>query len=396
MKSLRIYLFSLLSLLMLSPAIAQDDTERFMDRGREAYFDRDYDRAVSYFEEVAQIDAYYKDLYEFRGNAFFKLGEYREAELDYLEAIELLPKPDRGSSRRVGDDLVLLDPNGDEDLNQRYARLYNNLAVVRFKMGKRTAAEKAFETARNYDPDSEVIRDNERSADYDRSNELEIVDEATMNKRKKKGRDSRSDKTQRGYENEFNRRPVSLWEPSDRDAYSMMIDVRAAREEEVARDEMDDPDPKDENIFDRLLKPKVFIKRKVGKRGKTYKNPDFLGASQNYLDIERVVITDRSTFVRIKVSNASRDSHWVSLAPKSSSEAFKIVGRGSNRHKTYKLRNVKDMAFYPNTTELKPNGYQYFTLEFERIDDNIGFINIVEGKNQRNGAWNFYQIDLRR
>ncbi|MEL6256175.1 MAG: hypothetical protein AAFR87_29495, partial [Bacteroidota bacterium] len=163
-----------------------------------------------------------------------------------------------------------------------------------------------------------------------------------------------------------------------------------------ARDEMDADDPKDENIFDRLLKPKVFIKRKVGKRGKTYKNPKFLGASQNYLDIERVVITDRSTFVRIKVSNASRDSHWVSLAPKSSSEAFKIVGRGSNRHKTYKLRNVKDMAFYPNTTELKPNGYQYFILEFERIDDNIGFINIVEGKNQRNGAWNFYQIDLRK
>ncbi|MEL6253343.1 MAG: tetratricopeptide repeat protein [Bacteroidota bacterium] len=253
MKSLRIYLFGLLSFLILSPAIAQDETERFMDRGREAYFDRDYERAVYYFEEVAQIDTYYKDLYEYRGNAFFKLGEYREAELDYLEAIELLPKPDRGSSRRVGDDFVLLDPNGDEDLNQRYARLYNNLAVTRFKMGKRTAAEKAFETARNYDPDSEIIRDNERSADYDRSNELQIVDEASINKRKKNGRDSSSDKAKRGYENEFNRRPVALWEVSDRDAYSMMIDVREAREEEVARDEMDADDPKDENIFSLLF-----------------------------------------------------------------------------------------------------------------------------------------------
>ncbi len=359
------------------PMHAQDnDAERFMERGKEAYFDRDYDRAVSYFEEVAQIDPYHKDLYQFRGNAFYKLGEYREAELDYLEAIKLLPQPERGSSRRVGDKWILLDPGGEEDLNKRYSLLYNNLAVTRFKLGKRTAARKAFDTALEYDPESYVAKENERSASFDRGGNLLIEDEVKVNKRIR-GEDEgggfgrRTASGGQSYENEYNRRPVSPWK--------------------INRD-----DRKNENFLDKLLKPAPFINRTVRRKGKTYRKPDFLGATQSYLSIDRVVIRDKSTYVTIKVENENSSSYWISLAPRNSSEAFKLIGRSTGGHKEYKLKSIKNMAQYPHTTELKPNDDLYFTLEFDRIADNIGIVNIIEGRNQRASAWNFYQIDLRR
>ncbi|MEM6803969.1 MAG: tetratricopeptide repeat protein [Bacteroidota bacterium] len=392
------YILSLLILSFIFPLFGQDDdAKRFMEKGKDAYFDKNYDRAVSYFEEVALIDPNFEDLYEYRGNTFYKLGEFREAELDYLEAIKQLPKPDRGSSRRIGDDnFVLLDPGGEEDLNKRYSRIYNNLAVARFKMGRRSAARQAFDMALEYDPDSYIAKENEKSANYNRTSQLQIEDENT--KRKRENRDSRSSRTskEKGYENEFNRRPVSLWKPDDREAYTRMLDLREDREEAVARDENEEEEPQRETVLDRWFGEKVFIKRKVGKRGKTYRRPDFLGASQQYLSIDRVFINSGSTYVTVKVENTNSSSYWISLAPKASSEAFKIVGRGSNRHKSYKLKAIKDVAYYPNTTELKPNGTLYFTLEFERIADNIGFINIVEGKNQRDSAWNFYEVDLRK
>jgi len=400
MISARNYLLSLLALCFFLPMQAQkDDAARFMERGKDAYFDRDYDRAISYFEEVAQIDAYHKDLYQFRGNAFFKIGEFREAELDYLEAIKLLPKPDRGSSRRVGDDLILLDPGGSEDLNKRYSLLYNNLGVTRYKLGRRSAAMTAFDTALEYDPESYVARENDRSASFSRSDQLQIEDQVTINKRVR-GEDEiisgrRYGSREQSYENEFNRRPVSAWKIDERESYEQMIDLREAREEEVAEEENDSDSPQKENFLDRFLKPKPFTSRTVKRNGKTYRKPDFLGATQSYLSIEKVLIRDRSTYVTIKVENTNSSSYWISMAPKSSSEGFKIVGRGTGGHKEYQLKSIKDMAQYPHTTELKPDGELYFTLEFDRIADNIGFINIIEGKNQRESAWNFYQVDLR-
>ena len=188
MINLKRYILSLLVLSLLFPVYGQDDdAERFMEKGKDAYFDRNYDRAISYFEEVAQIEPNFDDLYEYRGNAFYKLGEFREAELDYLEAIKQLPKPDRGSSRRIGDDnFVLLDPGGEEDLNKRYSRIYNNLAVARYKMGRRSAAREAFDLALEYDPDSYIAKENEKSANYNRSSQLQIEDENTKRKREEK------------------------------------------------------------------------------------------------------------------------------------------------------------------------------------------------------------------
>lgn len=401
MKLQKNYLLSLLAVCFLFPLQAQNnDAKRFMERGKDAYFDRDYDRAISYFEEVAQIDPYFKDLYQYRGNSFFKLEEFREAELDYLEAIKQLPKPDKGSSRRRGGDLILLDPGGEEDLNKRYSLLYNNLGVTRFKLGKRTAANTAFDTALDYDPDSQVALDNERSASYNRSNQLIIEDEVDI-KKARRGEDGKSAgrrtaSNSQSYESEFNKRPVSPWKPDPEDSYTQMLDLREDREEAVARDEISKDERKKESVLDRLLKPKVFIKRNVRRKGKTYRKPDFLGATQNYLSIDRVVIRDKSTYVTIKVANENSNSHWISMAPRSSSEAFKIVGRSSSGHKVYKLKSIKNMAQYPNTTELKANDDLYFTLEFDRIADNIGIINIIEGKNQRESAWNFYQVDLRK
>lgn len=400
MRLYRNYLLSLLAMCLMLPLQAQkEDAKRFMERGKDAYFDRDYDRSIDYFEEVAQIDPYYKDLYQYRGNAFFKIGEFHEAELDYLEAIKLLPKPDRGSSRRVGDDLILLDPGGEEDLNKRYSLLYNNLGVTRFRLGKRSASIEAFDMALEYDPDSYVAKENDRNASFNRSNQLQIEDEVVSNKKVRGKNNTGSGRTssgQQSYENEFNRRPISVWRPDTEDSYSQMLDLREEREEAVARDEMSKDESRKENVLDRWLKPSVFIKRNVKRRGKTYKRPDFLGATQNYLSIDRVVIRDKSTYVTIKVENTDSDSYWISMAPKNSSEAFKIVGRGTSGHKTYKLRSIKNMAQYPHTTELKPNDELYFTLEFDRIADNIGIINIIEGKNQRASAWNFYQVDLRK
>ena len=52
------------------------------------------------------------------------------------------------------------------------------------------------------------------------------------------------------------------------------------------------------------------------------------------------------------------------------------------------------MATYPATTPLKPGEEVTFTLEFEKIPDTLGFVNLVEGERQDSEAWHFFEIDL--
>ena len=380
------------------PEVLAQNAQDYMNSGIDSYFDAKYEEALRHFNRVERLDPEYPDLYVYRGNAYYMLGDYQNAELDYNLALDKLPKPNRSSSN--------LSRAEAEGLNRRYAVVYNNLGVVQYLLGDRSLADEDFEIALDFDPDFRLAALNARNATSGRGNELDIQDMGGRNSRADYGRrttrddryaDNRYNDDRYRQRDNYNRtdpgeRPnIGLAPSNPRKQRKNTEDLREVRQENW--EDVVSPE-EDETFLDKLFKSKPFIKRSVSRRGKTYKRPDFGLATQSYISVEFVKIVDRSTFVTIKVMNPDRQSYDINVAPKNDRNAYRIVARTASGHKEYALRRIANIYESPRTTELRAGVPLYFTLEFERIADNIGYINIVEGDKQSETAWNFYQVDL--
>ena len=396
-------LYSLLLPLLtfgFSPEVLAQTAREYMDSGIDAYFDARFEEALRHYNRVERMDAEYPDLYVYRGNTYYMLGDYQNAELDYELALDKLPKP----NNRSASNLTRAEA---EALNQRYAVVYNNLGVVLYLLGDRNLADEDFEIALDFDPDFRLASLNARNASSGRGNQLDIQDMGARNTNNDYGRRTSRDRyedNRNPYISQRNRgrdrfertdpglRPNIGYEPvnprKQRNSTEDLRDTRKENWEDTVNPEGND------NFIDKLFKSKPFIKRSVSRRGKTYKRPDFKLATQSYISIEVVKIVDRSTFVTIKVMNPERDSYDINIASKNDPNAYRIIARTASGHKTYPLKRISNIYETPRTTELRPGVPLYFTLEFDRIEDTIGYINIVEGENQTETAWNFYQVDL--
>ncbi|TAE55543.1 MAG: hypothetical protein EAZ89_05570, partial [Bacteroidetes bacterium] len=83
----------------------------------------------------------------------------------------------------------------------------------------------------------------------------------------------------------------------------------------------------------------------------------------------------------------------VSIAAPGSDDSYFISDRGGSSL-NLKLKSIEGMATYPRTLRIEAKATALFTLEFPKIPDNVGYINLIEGKGTTGNEWNFYGIDL--
>ncbi len=356
---------------------AQDQASLFEKRGKEAFLAGRFQESIDHFSQAIQLKPGYMAL-TYRGNAYLILKNYSSAEKDLARAIDYYLRsgvyraPQKGF--QMGPMLVI-QPGQTEEIS--LAMIYNNRGIARYFQGNGQEAIEDFNSALEIDPGLQTAIQNRNAARLG----LGLPNTPSTG----------STTSNPEWRNEYNRlsRPVSV--PSPRDPQASLTaseDLRELRAIIV----------NDEGGSRGLFGPRVpqeFSGRTIPKKGKFYRSPGLKAKSQSYIFIENIKITDQSTFVRLRVENQEEKDFLVSLEGKGSPGAFYLTDRSGSQRSIYNLKRiVEGISTYPKTTSLKPGVPLYITLEFEKIPDTLGYINMIEGSKENGQAWNFYQVDL--
>ncbi|MEO1448718.1 MAG: tetratricopeptide repeat protein [Bacteroidota bacterium] len=381
-------LLSLLVICCLQFTWAQT-AQQFMRNGLSALEDRQYNDALRYFEDVLRLDPDFPGAAESRGNVLFAMGEYPEAERAYSDALEiyLRKKYDRtGRGTQIErDGLVVVGPNTGAPSSGSLAAVYNNRGVARYQQGYKNEALRDFEEALRLDSNFEAARRNMQMVDRGYAdNRNSGTNGGTTNDRYRLPRDRRNSSSPRvsaRYE-----RPVNRIAPS-----KTKIDAESIEDFREDRIEILDLNGSSRGG---LFKPKKFESRRVGSRGKTYREPAVAGQTANYVEVTSVIIKPTSTLVTLTISNPDQRAYEVALDPPRSAGAFFLTGRTSASNQKFRLKNLQGVSIYPRTTKLAKGETLTVKLEFPKIPDTMGYVNLVEGSKDREDAWNFYGINL--
>lgn len=369
----RFYYLLFTGIFLFTPSLFAQPVNASLDQGVLHYQSNRFADAIREFERAKKTDPENPVIYEYIANTYYKMQAFESAENYYTEAInkyyQILKNSRQADIFRDGG-LVLLEPGSSS--RTTYAMLYNNRGVTRVKLNKSWEAGRDFEEALSIDPGLTIAKDNLNFAKTGQSPTSSVP---------------RGDNYNRpNGPNYTYSRPISVPQPMDqgtkKEQSAVVREERAASVEEGRT-----------SVFD-IFKPKPFEKRSVPSRGKVYKLPPVGASSHNYLTIESVHIMPNATLITIKVRNDERKPFDVSIADRNSDEAFFITDRSGAKRTTYKMKNATGISFYPRTTELKPGESIVFTVEFPKIPDDMGFINLIEGNTQAGQEWNFYNIDL--
>lgn len=366
----RYWLFSMILFLWMQSASAQD-ASYYLQRGIETYRASRYEEALRLFDRALQSDPNSAEAYLYRGNCQFILRRYREAETDYTSALEnsyrARPESTGGSYRTEG--VTILEPNPQARDREVYALLYNNRGAARYLQGRREDALRDFDLALDFSPSLELARENRSLV----TGTNRITDPYPTN-----------DGPSRG---------AALGRPLDPMQWD---DVDELQDQAISlRDYREDGRL---SGFAGLIQPRPFVKRTVPRKGKIYKLPNVAAASQSYIQILEVVITDRETQVKVAVENKEGKGYYARIFPPGRPESYVLVDRqpdGSSGAR-YELLKVDGIATDGGGTMIRPGEIIEFTLTFRKIDDRIGYLHLVEGNLQIDSAWNFYHIDLTR
>ncbi|MEZ4776298.1 MAG: tetratricopeptide repeat protein [Bacteroidia bacterium] len=373
MNQNRFYYLLFTGIILFTQPIFAQPVNPSLDQGILYYQSNRFADAIREFDRAKKIEPENPVIYEYIANTYYKMQAYESAENYYTDAInkyyQILKNSRQADIYRDGG-LVLLEPGSSSRTS--YAMLYNNRGVTRVKLNKSWEAARDFDEALNIDPGLTIAKDNLNFAKTGQATTASVPRGDNYNRA--------------GGPNYTYSRPISVPQPVDPSSKKeQSVDVREERLAAI--------DEGRTSVFD-IFKPKPFEKRNVPSRGKVYKLPTVGARSHNYLTIESVHIMPNATLITIKVLNEERKPFDVSIADRNSDEAFFITDRSGAKRTTYKMKNATGINFYPRTTELKPGESLVFTLEFPKIPDDMGFINLIEGNNQIGQEWNFYNIDL--
>ena len=146
------YILLLLLLFSSFPAVAQINTDRVMNIGRNALYFEDYILSMQYFNQVIKVKPYMAEPYFYRGVAKLSLDDFKGAEEDCTLCIERNPfivnaYQVRGIARQnLGDYQGAID---DYTEGLRYApedrTFLNNKAIAEVQLKKYDEAEKSFD-----------------------------------------------------------------------------------------------------------------------------------------------------------------------------------------------------------------------------------------------------------
>lgn len=355
--------------LLLTGSLHAQNVQYYLDQGIQAYRTGEYERALRAFDRVIQIDRQHSEGYLYRGNTQFVLGRYANAERDYTSALEhnyrSRPESTGGSFRAEGMTIVEPDPAARD--NDVYALLYNNRGASRYLQGKRQEAMADFDLALEFSPGFGFARQN-----------IEVTTGIADG-----GSPVPSFPVQRGLD-----RPQDplIWDDVDQ-LTTQSENLRAYR----ANGRI--------SGLAGLFQPRPFQKRTIPRRGKVYKEPSVSSATQRYIHVSEVTITDRETLVTIVIKNDERRSFYARIFPPGRPESYVLVDRNpdARRGVRYELLDVSDEEITETTgVMIRPEDELSVTLTFRKLDDDVGYVHLIEGSLQVDEAWNFYHIDLTR
>lgn len=174
----------------------------YRNRGRRAYNEGDYRKAVEAYTGAIERDGNFASDYIWRADAYNELGENQKAIKDYTKAIELNPRFAAAYNNRgyAYDNLgeyakAIEDYNTAIKLNPRYVTAYNNLGSVYHDLGEYAKAVKECTKAIELDPKYAAAYNNrgfiyhdlgeyaKAIEDYTKAIELEPKDAAAYNNR---------------------------------------------------------------------------------------------------------------------------------------------------------------------------------------------------------------------
>lgn len=349
-----------------------------MNKGMQAYAREDFSTALQHFTEVIRRDNGYPYVYTYRGNAYFALGQYRQALADYSTEIEQYTSQiNRQGAALQRDELAVY---GVAQLStQQAAMLYNNRGTVRYFLGDQRGAIQDFQEALRLVPSLTTAQANLNKA-Y--SNPIPP-------KRPQTNPLPNQERNAMAYQTYCARPTVRSYYAS---TYSQNNrndeEALTLRYERGLHQKLVDP-----KLADRFRSP--FTVRKVPRKGKTYPTPTVGGASQSYTEIASVTIKGRSTFVTLKVKNISNSDINMCIDDPGGAGAFYLTDRSGKNNMRFGYRTVKGVDVYPGSTVVKAGQTATIVLEFPRIPNTWGFVNLIEGERADGNAWNFYDIDLR-
>jgi hypothetical protein len=118
------------------------------------------------------------------------------------------------------------------------------------------------------------------------------------------------------------------------------------------------------------------------------------------LKITKIMVTDKGTTVDCKYFYGASGKikpggdEALAVAPPGDAAAIYIAASGTG--KKYKLLKVSGVPTLPDSRRLKDGDVVDFVLVFDRIDDDVRKIDIVEGDNkQLSNTWKFLNVPLK-
>ena len=345
-------------------AHGQADAKDFQ-QGKRAYERGEYRAAISYLDQAVKNPEVGPEAYIYRGMAHYELGAFFEAEVDFKRGLNRVSY--RGQTPSTQADTELMP--GDA------AKIHNNRGMALYQLGEHRQAMEEFRTAFTLDDNLDVARDNYYHAQA-----------------KMRGEDFEPDPQENMYNGVYRDKRPQLNARSKRKRPKPDLEaVKTRRALRLVEQGLAEPD--------RELKGEIFKSRRVWFK-KTYERPDYQAASQEYIDLVEVEITREATFITLQVSNPTLKGAEVCIADHTREGAFYLTDRStrvsSNRLEMKGLvEEERDgIALCPSTEQLAAASSIQFTLEFERIPDDVGYISIIEGRRNDGDQWNFFHVDL--
>ncbi|MDX1909771.1 MAG: tetratricopeptide repeat protein [Bacteroidia bacterium] len=116
--------------------------------------------------------------------------------------------------------------------------------------------------------------------------------------------------------------------------------------------------------------------------------------NDKFLSIEQVRVTPRETLVTMVIKSTSSKPFPVRLEPANSANALYLTDR--NFQRSYRLIRIQQLDGWPQKPYmLQPGQDKLFIAVFERIADDIQVFHLLEGKSTLDGAWNFWDVELK-
>ena len=125
---------------------------------------------------------------------------------------------------------------------------------------------------------------------------------------------------------------------------------------------------------------------------KTYQNPAISGQTAQYVRISSIVREENSTMIHFSITNYENEVMRLFLERPNTDGSFFLIDAENQRE--YRMIRAYGLNLRPYETELKVGETMSFSIEFERIDDRVKRLHILEGVDESDTRWNFYDVRL--